>query len=116
MDFAYSDKVQRLREQLTEFMERHVYPAEPVHAEQVAASGDPHHHAPVMEELKVRARKQRAFFFREALFFLARVATPVIRRDDVLKRMILNPLSKRYSNQMALCWQAQIIFSVLVPR
>jgi acyl-CoA dehydrogenase len=57
MEFAYSDKVQRLREQLTEFMERHVYPAEPVHAEQVAASGDPHHHAPVMEELKAKARK-----------------------------------------------------------
>jgi len=57
MDFAYSDKVQRLQEQLTDFMERHVYPAEPVHAEQVAASGDPHHHAPIMEELKAKARE-----------------------------------------------------------
>ena len=57
MDFAYSDKVQRLRDQLTEFMERHVYPAEPVHAEQVAASGDPHHHAPIMEDLKAKARE-----------------------------------------------------------
>lgn len=57
MDFAYSDKVQRLREQLSDFMERHVYPAEPVHTEQVAASGDPHHHAPIMEELKGKARE-----------------------------------------------------------
>jgi len=57
MDFAYSDKVQRLREQLTGFMERHVYPAEPIHAEQVATSGDPHHHAPIMEELKAKARQ-----------------------------------------------------------
>ncbi|MHB8465765.1 MAG: acyl-CoA dehydrogenase family protein [Acidimicrobiales bacterium] len=38
-------------------MDRHVYPAEPVYAEQVRASGDAHFHPPVMEELKARARE-----------------------------------------------------------
>jgi len=56
MDFAYTDKVERLREQVRDFMENRIIPAEPVHAEQVEASGDPHFHAPIMEELKAEAR------------------------------------------------------------
>ncbi|MEE9178788.1 MAG: acyl-CoA dehydrogenase, partial [Acidimicrobiia bacterium] len=43
MDFAYTQKVEDLRGRLLEFMESHVYPAEGVYTEQMAASGDPHH-------------------------------------------------------------------------
>jgi acyl-CoA dehydrogenase len=46
-----------LREQLLSFMDEHVYPSEPVYHEQLTASGDPHHHPEVMEELKDRARE-----------------------------------------------------------
>jgi acyl-CoA dehydrogenase len=38
-------------------MDEHVYPAEAVYHEQLIASGDPHSHPPVMEELKERARE-----------------------------------------------------------
>ena len=36
MDFAYSPKVQALRERVTAFMDAYVYPAEPVFERQVA--------------------------------------------------------------------------------
>jgi acyl-CoA dehydrogenase len=57
MDFALSDNCQALQERLLAFMDEHVYPAEAVHAEQITASGDPHLHPPVMEELKAQARE-----------------------------------------------------------
>lgn len=56
MDFAYGPRVEELRAQLTQFMEERVYPAEAVYEEQMAASGDPHFHPPVLEELKAEAR------------------------------------------------------------
>ncbi len=56
MDFSFSPKVEELREQLLDFMDSHVYPAERTYQEQVEASGDPHHHPAVMEELKSEAR------------------------------------------------------------
>ena len=56
MDFAYSDRVEDYRGRLMGFMTEHVYPAEPVYREQMAESGDPHHHPPVLEELKTQAR------------------------------------------------------------
>jgi acyl-CoA dehydrogenase len=55
MDFEFSDRCKDLRERLLAFMDEHVYPAETVFEEQLAASGDPHSHPPVMEELKARA-------------------------------------------------------------
>ena len=55
MDFEFSDRCKELRERLLAFMDEHVYPAEPVYDEQLAASGDPHSHPTVMEELKGRA-------------------------------------------------------------
>ena len=58
MDFELTDRCQELRERLLAFMDEHVYPAEPVYHEQLVASGDPHFHPPVMEELKARARDQ----------------------------------------------------------
>ena len=57
MDFEFSDRCKELRERLLAFMDEHVYPAEAVFDEQLVASGDPHFHPPVMEELKERARE-----------------------------------------------------------
>jgi len=59
VDFALSPKATALREELLDFMDRHVYPAESVYHEQMAASGDPHFHPPVIEELKAEARRRR---------------------------------------------------------
>ena len=58
MDFGYSPKTQELRENLLEFMDSHIYPAEQVWYEQVVESGDPYFHPPVMEELKQEARNR----------------------------------------------------------
>ena len=58
MEFSPSPRCQELQAQLTQFMDAHVYPAESVYGEQMAASGDPHHHPPIMEELKAEARRR----------------------------------------------------------
>ncbi len=58
MDFAYGTKVEGYRERLLEFMDTHVYPAEPVYEEQMTAAGDPHHHPAIIEDLKKEARSQ----------------------------------------------------------
>jgi len=62
MDFSYSDKVRRLQEQLTAFMQAHVYPAERVFREELERnrrSGNPWQKTSVMEELKQRARAEK---------------------------------------------------------
>ncbi len=56
MDFAPSRRSADLQQRLLAFMEEAVYPAEPVYRDQMEASGDPHHHAEVIEELKTDAR------------------------------------------------------------
>ena len=58
MDFAYGDQVNELRSRLLDFMESHVYPAEGVYRDQMAASEDPHHHPAVLEDLKKEARSR----------------------------------------------------------
>jgi acyl-CoA dehydrogenase len=58
MDFSYSPKVEALREKLTSFMDRFVYPGEAVYEQQMAEAGDPHFHPPVIEDLKKEARSQ----------------------------------------------------------
>jgi acyl-CoA dehydrogenase len=58
MDFELSAQATELRERLVDFMDRHVYPAEAVYEDQLRASGDPHFHPPVMEELKEEARRR----------------------------------------------------------
>ncbi|MGN9776570.1 acyl-CoA dehydrogenase family protein [Micromonospora sp. H33] len=58
MHFAYDERTEQLRAELTDFLERHVYPAEAAHAEQVAAAGDPWARPPVLAELKAEARKR----------------------------------------------------------
>ena len=58
MDFEFSPRAQELRERLLEFMDERLYPAEPVWVEQMRESGNPHFHAPVIEELKEEARSR----------------------------------------------------------
>ena len=58
MEFSLSARCQELQGQLTEFMDEHVYPAEAVYEQQLAASGDPHSHPPVLEDLKAEARRR----------------------------------------------------------
>ena len=58
MDFELTDRCQALRERLLSFMDERIYPAESVYHEQIATSGDPHHHPAVMEELKAEARER----------------------------------------------------------
>ena len=58
MDFAYSEKVKGLRKQLNDFMQRFIYPNEQTYQDQIAASGNPHHHAEIVDELKVKARAE----------------------------------------------------------
>ena len=58
MDFDFSPETNSLREQLIDFMEQYIYPAEPVYWQQIKESGDPHFHPPVMEELKTETRRR----------------------------------------------------------
>ena len=61
MDFQYDARTTELREQLLSFMESHVYPAEKVFADQVAAAAAAGRHwerPPVIDELKAEARKR----------------------------------------------------------
>jgi acyl-CoA dehydrogenase len=57
MEFSLSPRCQELREKLTQFMDDHVYPAEAVYEEQVAA-GHGQGQPPIMEELKAEARRR----------------------------------------------------------
>ncbi|MGH2662951.1 MAG: acyl-CoA dehydrogenase family protein [Actinomycetota bacterium] len=57
MNFAFSERVEDLRGRLWDFMERRLFPAEPVYRSQVEASGDPFFRPPVLEELKTEARE-----------------------------------------------------------
>ena len=58
MDFAYSARVEDYRSRLLDFMDSHVYPAEPIYRQQIEGSGDPHHHPEVLEDLKKEARSR----------------------------------------------------------
>jgi acyl-CoA dehydrogenase len=58
MDFALSAKAESLRDELLAFMDECIYPNEEVYHRQIAESGNPHFHAPILDELKVEARKR----------------------------------------------------------
>jgi acyl-CoA dehydrogenase len=58
MDFAYSEKVNELRKRLSDFMDRYIYPNEQTYGDQIAASGNPHHHAEIVDELKAKAKAE----------------------------------------------------------
>ncbi|MGW0778184.1 acyl-CoA dehydrogenase family protein [Streptomyces sp. NPDC002835] len=56
--FETSDRAKKYQADLLEFMDSHIYPAEAVYHEQMRASGDPHFHPPVLEDLKAAARER----------------------------------------------------------
>ncbi len=58
MDFAYSEKVKTLHHKVSDFMDRYIYPNLQTYRDQLAASDNPHHHAEIIDELKVKAREQ----------------------------------------------------------
>lgn len=57
MDFAYSPKVQALRERVQAFMDEHVYPSEKLFYQQVA-EGDRWQPTAIVEELKDKAQAE----------------------------------------------------------
>src|SRR2546425_9802502 len=63
MDFAYSKKVNELRKQVSDFMDRFIYPNEQTYHDQIAASGNPHHHAEIVDELKAKAKTEGLWNF-----------------------------------------------------
>ena len=58
MDFALSPRAEELRKRLEVFMDECVYPNEGLYHQQITDSGDPHVHAPVLDELKLEARER----------------------------------------------------------
>ena len=58
MEFAMSDTAREYQDRLLAFMDEHVYPAEPVLAEQTRVTDDPWATPPIIEELKAEARKR----------------------------------------------------------
>jgi acyl-CoA dehydrogenase len=61
VDFELSTRAQDHLDRLQDFMDSHIYPAEPVYADQrreLTSAGNEHQVPPVVEELKVEARKR----------------------------------------------------------
>jgi acyl-CoA dehydrogenase len=58
MEFAYSPKVDELRERVSRFMDVFVYPAEPGYEAEMSGDHGPHHHPQLIEDLKAEARSQ----------------------------------------------------------
>jgi acyl-CoA dehydrogenase len=58
MDFAYSEKVNELRKRVSDFMDRYIYPNLQTYSDQVSASGNPFHHAEIVDELKAKAKAE----------------------------------------------------------
>ncbi|MEV5836903.1 acyl-CoA dehydrogenase family protein [Nocardia sp. NPDC052112] len=54
--FTTSERTQQYQRDLRAFMDECVYPAESEYEKQMAASGDPHHHPQIVEDLKTEAR------------------------------------------------------------
>ena len=58
MNLEQTARGKELEARLLEFMDTHVYPAESVYREQMAALGDPHGHPQIVEALKAEARSR----------------------------------------------------------
>ncbi|MFC4105385.1 acyl-CoA dehydrogenase family protein [Micromonospora zhanjiangensis] len=58
MDFEFDARTAELYDTLNDFLLDRVYPAEAVHAEQVAAADDPWTRTPVLADLKAEARRR----------------------------------------------------------
>ena len=56
--FELTDRAKEYQEKLLAFMDERIYPAEAVYEAQMAKSGDPHFHPPILEDLKADAKKR----------------------------------------------------------
>ncbi|MEU4812290.1 acyl-CoA dehydrogenase family protein [Nocardia fluminea] len=56
--FDPSERAKKYSEDLLDFMDAHVYPAESVYDAQMRESGDPHFQPPILEELKAEAKRR----------------------------------------------------------
>ena len=56
--FDISERAQQLQTELLDLLESYVHPAEGIYEDQMRESGDPHFQPPIIEELKVEARKR----------------------------------------------------------
>ncbi|GAA1284301.1 MULTISPECIES: acyl-CoA dehydrogenase family protein [Streptomyces] len=56
--FELTDRAKEYQEKLLAFMDERIYPAETVYEAQMAESGDPHFHPPILEDLKADAKKR----------------------------------------------------------
>jgi len=63
MDFAFDARTEELRDKLNAFMDEFVYPAEPVAHQQLADNPDSWSPPPVLEDLKVEAKKRGLWNF-----------------------------------------------------
>lgn len=58
MNFDYSDKTKSLIDDVSSFMDKHIYPAEPIYNQQMKDFGDNRWQVvPVLEDLKVKAQE-----------------------------------------------------------
>ena len=58
MDFNFSPKVLELQNRLIAFMDKFIYPNEKTFKYQIEISGNIHHHAEIVDELKEKAREE----------------------------------------------------------
>ena len=58
MDFSHSERTREYLDRLGAFMEGHVYPAEPVHAQQADEQGGRTEATPILQTLKREAKDQ----------------------------------------------------------
>jgi acyl-CoA dehydrogenase len=63
MDFTFDSKTEELRKTLLDFMDEHIYPAEPVFEEQLAERDNEWTIPPIVEQLKAEARKRGLWNF-----------------------------------------------------
>lgn len=56
--FEVSDRARKFQQELLDFMDSDVYPAEAVYDQQMRDSGDPHFQPPILEELKAEAKRR----------------------------------------------------------
>lgn len=92
MDFAYSPKVQELRERVSAFMEAHIYPAEAVFEQQVA-EGDRWQPTAIMEELKNKAKAEGLWnlFLPESDYGAGLTNTEYAPLAEIMGRSLIGP-------------------------
>jgi acyl-CoA dehydrogenase len=58
VDFAFSPETDAWRARISAFMDAYIFPNERLFFEQIAASGNPFHHAEILDDLKARAKAE----------------------------------------------------------